>query len=87
MPWLRLCRLRGVTTVSESASVLFATGTASAVRPGQTIIERDAKGRVSSRHKVTEVTRNPAGCYGKTHVAIVGGKTLCYESASLVETQ
>lgn len=72
---------------ADAASVLFATGTAAAVRPGQTLIERDAKGRVTHRYKVTDVCRNPAGCYGKTHVSIAGGSTHCYESAALVETQ
>lgn len=72
---------------TDAASVLFATGTASAITPGQSIIERDAKGRVTHRRKVTEVIRNPAGCYGKTHVTIVGGSVYCYENATLVETQ
>lgn len=65
----------------------FANANAGQIHEGATIIERNIKGMIVNRVKVTEVDYHPPGCSGKIHVHIVGGKTWCYDRLVPVELQ
>lgn len=60
----------------------FDNVTAREIIAGRHIVERDEKGKVTKRIKVTsvDVLRN-----GHTHVTVEGGNQWCYDSGARVE--
>jgi hypothetical protein len=61
----------------------FATTPATGIVSGRSIVERDEKGRVTRRVKVTEVTH--FAHRNHVHVTTQGGTVWCYDANALVE--
>jgi len=53
---------------------------ASELLAGHDLIERDAKGKISKRVRITEVFVSPPGCYQHVHVSTRGGQQWCYDA-------
>lgn len=52
---------------------------------GHDIVERNEKGRITSRETITEVNVSPSGCWGHVHVSTKGGKQWCYDADARLE--
>ncbi len=55
------------------------------VKRGDTIIERDTRGRVKKRTLVTDVSVSPAGCWYGVHITVKPGNVWCYDQNVRVE--
>lgn len=67
-------------TVDPPKHSTFDNVKASELVEGHDIIERDAKGRISKRTRMTVVLVSPPGCYNHVHVTTKGGQQWCYDA-------